>query len=359
MKNEKVIFCNIAWMKEYKGITVDDIPKNGGSFVKENNDCCECTNFLDLNHKCYGFIQNKGNSLHIERLDPKYKNKDIVKGVTVVWVATDSISCKIVGWYKNATMYRNFEETIAPVMGYDYLVYNFKADAKDCYLIPESDRKFVVPRASKNGKGKGLGQSSIWYAESSYAQNEFIPKVLDYIENYKGRFVDVEIKKSDLEKIAEDKGLDIDQLIDKLEGYHKRPVEAIGYINLAIKKEHSFRTLYERGCYLDYLGAYDEAIEQYKKALDEDNDNVDCLYALMNCYFYTERFSVAIEYGQKLLGLLEDSEFKYEVMVNLIDLYLLEYQDDKAIIAIHEYEKLNTEYCKDRIDNVKKNLGID
>ena len=74
MKNEKVIFCNIAWMKEYKGITVDDIPKNGGSFVKENNDCCECTNFLDLNHKCYGFIQNKGNSLHIERLDQKYAN---------------------------------------------------------------------------------------------------------------------------------------------------------------------------------------------------------------------------------------------------------------------------------------------
>lgn len=359
MNKQKVIFCNIAWMKEYKGIKDNDIPRNGGSFVKENNDACEGTNFLDLNHKCYGFVENRGNSLHIERLDPKYANKDIVEGVTVVWVATDSISCKIVGWYKNATMYRNTEQTIAPVMGYDYLEYNFKADAKDCYLIPESDRDFVVPRASKNGKGKGLGQSSIWYAESAYAQNEFIPQVLDYIENYKGRFVDVEIKKSDLEKIAEDTGLSVDELIDKLEGYHKRPVEAIGYINLAIKKERSFRTLYERGCYLDYLGAYDEAIEQYKKALYEDKNNVDCLCALMNCCFYTERFFLAIEYGKKLLDLLEDGEFKYEIMVDLIELYALDFQDDKAIRGIREYEKLNTGYCKDRIDNIKEALGID
>ena len=359
MEKEKIIFCDIAWMKEYKGTTKDDIPRNGGKFVKENNDCCESTNFLDLNHQCYGFVENRGQTIHIEKLDEKCKNKNSIDGVIVVWVATDGISCKIVGWYKNATIYRYYENTIAPVINYEYLQYYIKADAKDCYLIPERDRNFVVPRASKKGKGKGLGQRHIWYADSSYAQNEFIPKVLAYIKNYKGRFVDVKIKKSDLEKIAEDKGLNVDQLIDKLEGYHKRPVEAIKYINLAIKKERSFKTLYERGRYLTYLGAYDEAIAQYKSLLSEDKDNIDCLCELMDCCFYTERFSSAIQYGKRILDLLEDGEFKYEIMVYLIELYALDYQDYKAIRGIREYEKLNTGYFKDRIDSLKEDLGID
>ena len=28
-----VVFCNIAWMKNYRGITDEDQPYNGGSFV--------------------------------------------------------------------------------------------------------------------------------------------------------------------------------------------------------------------------------------------------------------------------------------------------------------------------------------
>ena len=32
-----VVFCNIAWMKNYRGITDEDQPYNGGSFVKEND----------------------------------------------------------------------------------------------------------------------------------------------------------------------------------------------------------------------------------------------------------------------------------------------------------------------------------
>ena len=39
-----VVFCNIAWMKNYQGITDEDQPYNGGSFVKENNDAMEQTN---------------------------------------------------------------------------------------------------------------------------------------------------------------------------------------------------------------------------------------------------------------------------------------------------------------------------
>ena len=46
-----ILFCNIAWMREYKGIfrldqEPDDIPQRGGEWVNENSTAGECCNFL-------------------------------------------------------------------------------------------------------------------------------------------------------------------------------------------------------------------------------------------------------------------------------------------------------------------------
>ena len=72
-----VVFCNIAWMKNYRGITDEDQPYNGGSFVKENNDAMEQKNFLPINGKCYGFVMHRG-QLHIERLDRTAIKTDVL-----------------------------------------------------------------------------------------------------------------------------------------------------------------------------------------------------------------------------------------------------------------------------------------
>ena len=41
-----IIFCNIAYMKFYRGVVEGvDEPVNGGQYVKENNDGGECYNF--------------------------------------------------------------------------------------------------------------------------------------------------------------------------------------------------------------------------------------------------------------------------------------------------------------------------
>lgn len=37
-ENEKVVFCEIAWMKYYSGVSEDDQPVNGGKYVKENKE---------------------------------------------------------------------------------------------------------------------------------------------------------------------------------------------------------------------------------------------------------------------------------------------------------------------------------
>lgn len=44
---KKILFCNIAWMEYYKGVTDDDIPINGGEWVNKNK----------YGHEAYNFCQ--------------------------------------------------------------------------------------------------------------------------------------------------------------------------------------------------------------------------------------------------------------------------------------------------------------
>ena len=105
-----VVFCNIAWMNRYKGITDTDQPRNGGSWVKENNDAMESLNFAAYNNVCYGYVEHRGSDLNLERLDKTAIKADVLDDVTVVWVATSEEGSRIVGWYEKAQMYRHMQE---------------------------------------------------------------------------------------------------------------------------------------------------------------------------------------------------------------------------------------------------------
>ena len=77
----RILFCNIAWMKEYRGNEDGkDIPLNGGSFVDETGDAHEKYNFTPVNMEgreglyCLGFFETKShngkdvNQMRIEKL---------------------------------------------------------------------------------------------------------------------------------------------------------------------------------------------------------------------------------------------------------------------------------------------------
>ena len=87
-KAAKIVFCNIAWMNHYHGITEHDKPKNGGSFVTETGDAWESLNFFPRNHVCYGYVQHRGNNLDLARVERGTEGADAIHDVTVVWVAT-------------------------------------------------------------------------------------------------------------------------------------------------------------------------------------------------------------------------------------------------------------------------------
>lgn len=168
-------------MKSYQGIIdgVDTI-KGGGSYVKENKFGHEVYNFLPNNGFVYGFVQPPHSTrINIGRFgaDP---SSDSVDDVLVVWVATrPSGGNVIVGWYKDATLFKEYQYSEDLNRNYkdEKIGYNVKAKEEDSILLPIDERVFHI----KRGKG-WMGQSNIWYADQE-SNEDFKNEVFEYIYN--------------------------------------------------------------------------------------------------------------------------------------------------------------------------------
>lgn len=210
-----IIFCNIAYMKYYKGIIKGiDEPVNGGAYVKKNNDAHEAYNFDcfrgegDETDFCIGFVmlaqslKNKTSQLHIEKINgcQLSKNEESVDGVTVVWCAKpDKIDgMRVVGWYKDATVYRCPQYELRNEREQEF---NFIAKKENCVLLPEKERlssKWIVPSSGHNGYDFGFGRSNLWYAqgtENNSRLKRYIERLSAKIGKYNGEnWIDKEVQ---------------------------------------------------------------------------------------------------------------------------------------------------------------------
>ena len=186
-------------MKYYLGANSDDIPINGGSYVKEYGSGHEEYNFepVKMNGKtvCLGFFETKSsndktNQLRIENIAgcELMKNEYEVDDVLVVWCATARDHMPVVvGWYKHATVYRYYQDFEFD-NGY-VQSYNVIAEAKNCVLLPYQVRgKLQWHSANAKTDGFGFGQSMQWYAKEPEAE-EYIKRLVDNIEKYDGESV--------------------------------------------------------------------------------------------------------------------------------------------------------------------------
>lgn len=164
MKNQitrRILFCNYKYGSPIGHNVGDD-----NFFVYQDG---VCRGYVELNGNtpdCY-------HQIHIENIDSTAKGADEISGVTVVFCAKQSVkeSPVIIGWYNNATVYRNIQK-------HNERAYYFKALAENVHTVPIDKRNFVVPRANKDEIGQG--QCGIWYAQKPEAQ-QFIDEVLKYI----------------------------------------------------------------------------------------------------------------------------------------------------------------------------------
>ena len=197
-------------MYYYRGIQKDDTPYGGGSYVTETGDAHEEYNFCPVYNKeddkeyCLGFVMPNGKygldvNFHLERINgcEALKNEEKVEDVIVVFCARSmgSHTTRVVGFYKNATVYRSIQETVftGEDGSEDYQCYSFVAEAKDCVLLPfhtrHSESRWYVPHKGENGLDYGFGRNHIYYADKAKENpklNLFVENMIENIEEYDG-----------------------------------------------------------------------------------------------------------------------------------------------------------------------------
>ena len=364
----KIVFCNIAWMRKYHSITADDKPVNGGKFVENTGDAWESLNFFPRNHVCYGYVQHRGNNLNLERVEKNAAEADAIHDVTVVWVATGEDGRRIVGWYEHADMYREWQTFFDNTLGEAHTNWDhvFRANEQDVFLIPEDERDFEIPTASRAGQGRGMGQAHIWYADSDSVRVKFIPKVLDYLRVTKKKCPPVYPSREDLMKpydIFADKPEPLEQLAEVLSA-HGEHLMAVQILNRAMtSSDDSLRLCFHRGVTLEKFLLYDEAAEAYKEALlkmtaekREHDLEVECLGHLSWIYQLTEQFFLAWHIEERLLAIADCKEDAALALYNMMCIAINGDDTQRARKVLKQYDRLNTSYYVDEVNGIRKNL---
>lgn len=361
----KVVFCNIAWMKEYHGINENDQPKNGGAYVKNNNDAWECFNFYPYNHNFLGYVRTPGARLNLARVEDVADDVDKIEDVTVVWTATNDTGRYIVGWYEHAEMYRYFHEfEDGTVSGKPYWGYSFKTSEENAHLIPEELRTFKILRASQAGPGMGMGQSNLWYADSAIAKEKFVPKVLEYLEKVRPECKQNYWTKKGIERIADFPGKSIEELnaiAEKTETLSD--ILAIDNLIISLNPPDMLQARFQRALDLEQLLLYDEAIEEYQKALlcatpeDEKREvYLKCLFNLERLYELVHRYFLAWEMARRCLTKSDKIEDKCDAIWYMLLMAEKEQNLDLAHEALNYYDELHTDCMADDVKKYRQDL---
>jgi len=184
MNEPAVVFVRTGWMKTYEGSRTQEQPLGGGKYNKDHIGA-EKDNFLpDAFGRLHGFfsVKSGNDSINLFRVDGRTETKklDQLSPVLVIFVAThpDGRGAVIVGWYKNARLYRHCQQSSN---GHNFRV---EADAKDAVLVPYIKRKPKI----KTGQG-GMGHSNVFYLFDQKGNPILLPwanVAIKYVNKYAG-----------------------------------------------------------------------------------------------------------------------------------------------------------------------------
>lgn len=176
MAHSKIVFVNIGWMKDYAGVSANDQAVGGHGYLKQGNIGHEVWNFMPFKGKVYGYVPRSAR-INLKNLGGS-RTDEFVQPATVVWIARNPSNKKtfIVGWYKNAIVYKENEHIKLKRKGGFEVGYQIVAQADDATLLPVDRRLYPIPTAKSKGN---LGQSPVWYG----VDQVFRDAVEDYIKS--------------------------------------------------------------------------------------------------------------------------------------------------------------------------------
>ena len=182
-----ILVCRVAWMPAYQSDAESPEGKYAASI--RGGVPHESLNFLPVGDTYYGFVQNRGQQIDINKLGAENED-DAIPGVSVVFCAEDPKIGEflVTGWYSNATVYR--EPIGRPEQ--DPLNRDVYFTAPEATLIGKAERCFGIPRARGRHRPPygGVGERDIWYglnavpadtAQERTARERFRLSLLEYM----------------------------------------------------------------------------------------------------------------------------------------------------------------------------------
>ena len=185
-----ILYCNIGEMKDYDGSDTER-PVGGGAYNSREIGH-EVNNFTKCKGMYYGFVQSSSGTIAVEsHFSTLSADKSYAEHILVIWVVDKK---RIVGWYKDATVYRewmNLDEETAASRHYD----DYNVTAVEGFLLPEEDRKLMQ---------FGFGRNNIWYGsdEANEATIAFIEQYEKNRDTEIGKINDPEITGAERETIT-------------------------------------------------------------------------------------------------------------------------------------------------------------
>jgi hypothetical protein len=104
---DRIILAKIGWSEHYNGLDEGDNPRGNFEGLRRGGPGNEAFNFKRAaDGRNYGYFRANRGRLRLRRIYDG-SSGDAIGGVTVVWVSVplDEIGLRVVGWYRNATVF--------------------------------------------------------------------------------------------------------------------------------------------------------------------------------------------------------------------------------------------------------------
>lgn len=320
----KILFITIDWMKYYVG---------EGDEEKEVPSCGY--NFQYNNGYYYGY--GKGlEAIEIQKLEGVSLEDEKIEGVLIVWLAPNrkGETC-IVGWYKDATVYKEAITELTLDSERFERAYSIIAPASGAILLPVEERGYVV---------EGL-EAPIHYNMDS----EKCAEVRAYIHNYAGDQMNLVLTQKELQGVLSI-NMDYERYFYKADEFLAKDAyaKAIRCFNKAIAEEPTETLGYEcKASILLSLKMYDEALELYQKVVSLDEDNDLAYYCLGLILGLKKKYDEAIPYFDRYL---ERRAEDHHVRAERAYIYFIQGERERAL------EDITKAYKKEKDNTVVKEI---
>lgn len=270
----KIIFVNVPWMKYYTGEGDEEtlVPSCG-------------YNFQYVNGFYYGYGEGL-DSIDIENIEGVKKEDEEVNDVTVVWTSHNREGInKVIGWYKNATIYRNKKSYLS--------LEGERLDFKYSIVAP-ADKALLLPMEERELDAKDIKEGVAFEKDEKY-----ISDIAMYIHNYAGDQMNYVFAKKDVDGKSILNLQDYEMYFMKADEFLAKNLygKAIRCFNKAIEMEPAMTMGYSfKASIFLSLKMYDEAIEVYNEILKLDKDDTEAMYCLGLAYGLIGEYSKCEKY---------------------------------------------------------------